>query len=153
VKIVLRILGTFLVVISLLLLIAVPTAGAIGIIIGVFCIIRSNQKLAEKITAYLKTSKEKSEQRAAEFNQKYLEQKQKNQEKAASVLIETSEGLTNQERMEKAGLKLYVWSTCGDERVCDPVLSWTKNYAVGNRLLFFPKIAARHGNAIQMEQL
>ncbi|MDR0473431.1 MAG: hypothetical protein LBH43_07155 [Treponema sp.] len=75
-KIVLRILGIILVVVSLLLLLAVPAAGVIGIVIGVLCIIRSNQKLTDKITAYLAKSREKSEQRAAEFNQKYLELKQ-----------------------------------------------------------------------------
>lgn len=39
------------------------------------------------------------------------------EEKASSTIKNFSDD--NQKRMEASGLKLYVWSTCGDERVCD----------------------------------
>ena len=39
--------------------------------------------------------------------------------KNTDTLNQTSRTERDRLRMEKAGLKLYVWSTCGDERVCD----------------------------------
>jgi hypothetical protein len=76
-KIVLRVLGIVFIVLSLLLLIAVPPAGVIGIIIGVLCLIRSNKKLSDKITAYLAKSREKTEQKYSNLKENFEEQKQK----------------------------------------------------------------------------
>ena len=172
-NIVIRILGILLIVMSVLLLIAVPPAGVVGIVFGVLCIVRSNKKNQDKINSGLGKSIEKSKQREKMLGQKRMEAEQK-AEKAKQKLAETKvlyntaknipeepdqpreepsdshtligpvvnskreipdkpEGVKRiqaqenktlkdladetRRRMEAEGLKLYVWSTCGDERV------------------------------------
>jgi len=92
-KIVLRILGIILVVLSLLLVIAVPPAGIIGIILGVLCIVRSNQKLADKITANIAKSREKTALRSE--NQDYRQQ-------------------SSGDDWESLKRNMYDWIVCGD---------------------------------------
>ena len=128
----LRILGIVLIAVSVILLVAVPIAGIIGILFGSFCIIRSSPKLAEKIGLKLAKAKEKSERESERLKQKIEEQKEKQMALEAQIASIDEVPITpirsrslqelsaeNRTRMEKAGLKLYVWSTCGDERVCD----------------------------------
>ena len=103
----LRILGIALIVVSVLLLFAVPAAGVIGVIIGVFCILRSSPRIAEKIK---------------QSHVKAVEKLKINNETPTAPIRKITlqeQSTENRIRMEEAGLKLYVWSTSGDERVCD----------------------------------
>jgi hypothetical protein len=73
---ILKILGIILIVLSILLLIAVPPAGVGGIVFGVLCIIKSNKKTSDKINTRLSKSIEKTKQ-----HQKLYEEKNRSSEK------------------------------------------------------------------------
>jgi len=60
--IVIRVLGILIIVLSLLLLLAVPPAGIVGIILGVLFIFLSSKKFSEKRKAILESTKTVSEQ-------------------------------------------------------------------------------------------
>jgi len=119
----LRILGIILIVLSLLLLIAVPPAGVICLLFGIILIIRSSKNLTDKIKASIAKSKEKSEQSAKLLKEKYEESLQEQKELKNQISdVKTIHKLKvlaqeNRERMESAGLSMYEWSTAQDERV------------------------------------
>jgi hypothetical protein len=92
-----RILGITLIVLSVLLLIAVPPAGVIGIVFGVLLIIRSKKELASKIITGIENAKGKKEvlkHGQKSFKQIIEEERQKYREKAAEIDAETEKKIT-----------------------------------------------------------
>jgi hypothetical protein len=67
---ILNILGIALVVLSILLLIAVPPAGVAGIVFGILCIAKSKKKTIDKINTWLSKSIEKSKQQEKLYKEK-----------------------------------------------------------------------------------
>jgi hypothetical protein len=98
---VMHILGIILIVLSVLLLIAVPPAGVIGIIFGVLLIIKSKKELVAKISTSTENAKEKASQRYEILKQKPEEVKQFDKikqtevKKGCIVMKDESIGLVN----------------------------------------------------------
>jgi hypothetical protein len=91
----LRVLGILLIVLSVLLLIAVPPVGVIGVVFGVLLIIKSKKELVTKISSNLANAKEKAEQRSKILKQKLEEAKQKEADFKQVVKSEKSDHIRN----------------------------------------------------------
>jgi uncharacterized protein with gpF-like domain len=58
------------------------------------------------------------QQKAGELSKLTVRDMINNKKEKQGIPSVRDDGLSNQQRMESLGLKLYVWSTSGDERVC-----------------------------------
>jgi beta-lactamase regulating signal transducer with metallopeptidase domain len=72
-----HILGIIIIALSVLLLIAVPPIGVIGIIFGVLLIIKSKKELVAKISSNIENAKEEAKQRSEILKQRLEKIKQK----------------------------------------------------------------------------
>jgi len=120
----LRILGIILMAFGLFLSFVIPVAGIIGLILGLLCVIRSSPKLADRINLSLSKKAAKSRQQAETLKMELEDKLKKHEEFERQVSAIKSEAVVtrtegNRQRMEAAGLSMYIWSTCGDERVCE----------------------------------
>jgi predicted DNA-binding transcriptional regulator YafY len=139
---VLRVFGIILIVLSLLLLIVVPPAGVIGIILGVLCIVRTNKKVAEKLSAFntsvqakavkLQQISRDAKKSSKQINQAKPDEKTDN-DKTVFIEYEDIKGNFSDRTIEinrvyKKGGKLYIGAYCfmqGEDRtfLVDRILS------------------------------